>query len=204
MSSLISQTHEVCVCACVCEGACLCVGAGMDHSQQTLKQSRLLSACRIASLNPHSLFCLLLVSVFYSFQYSHNPSFKKLSLADGDRGLYADSSCLHFRSSGTCEAWTWMRRWRLSTPCRKGPWHSHSAGRFPSRESLSSSAWCTPLPASAPACRFWSRNGGHSSSPPSNQTNAGKGRPRALTEVDKISGADNTSLNNASSWHMSA
>lgn len=151
----------------------------------TLKQSHLLSACRIASLNPHSLFCLLLVSVFYSFQCSHNPSLQKLSLADRHRGLYGDSSCLRFRSSGTCGAWTWTRRWRLSTPCRKGPWHSRSAGRFPSRESLSSSAWCTPLPAAALACRFWSRNGGRSSSPPSNRMNAGKGRPRDLKDEDK-------------------
>lgn len=99
----------------------------------------------------------------------------------------ADSSCLHFRSSGTCGAWTWTKTSRLSTPCRKGPWRSRTAGRFPSRESLSSSAWCTPRPASAPACRSWSRNDGRSSSPPHSRTNADKGRPRVLTrEVKRI------------------
>lgn len=173
----------MCACAWGCAFVCGCRDGPLTAN--TLKRSHLLYACWIASLNPHSLFCLLLVSVFYSFQCSHNPSFKKLSLADGDRGLYADSSCLHFRSSGTCGAWTWMRRLRLSTPCRKGLWHSHSAGRFPSRESLFFSAWCIPLPASAPACKFWSRSGGRSSSPPSNQRSAGKGRPHALMEEVK-------------------
>lgn len=109
----------------------------------------------------------------------------KLSLADGDRGLYADNICLRFRSSGICGAWTWTRRWRLSTPCRRGPWRSRSAGRFPSRESLSSSAWCTPHPASAPVCRFWSRNDGRSSSPLSSQMIAGRGHPHALRGEDK-------------------
>lgn len=90
------------------------------------------------------------------------------------------ASC--FRSSGTCGVWTWTKRWRLSTPCRRGPWHSHSAGRVPNRECLSSSAWCTLLPASAPVCRFWSRNGGRSSSRPSNRKNASTGHPRDLEE----------------------
>lgn len=90
------------------------------------------------------------------------------------------ASC--FRSSGTCGVWTWTKRWRLSTPCRRGPWHSHSAGRVPSRECLSSSAWCILLPASAPVCRFLSRNGGRSSSRPSNRKNASTGHPRDLEE----------------------
>lgn len=93
----------------------------------------------------------------------------------------------NFRSSGTCGAWTWTRMLRLSTPCRKGPWRSRSVGRFPGRASPSSSAECTPPPASAPACRSWSRSGVRSSSLPSSQTSADMGRPRALSqEVEEM------------------
>lgn len=87
----------------------------------------------------------------------------------------------NFRSSGTCGVWTWTRTSRLSTPCRKDLWRSRSAGRFPGRASLSSSAGCTPPPASAPACRSWSRSGGRSSSLRSSRTSADTGRPRALS-----------------------
>lgn len=93
----------------------------------------------------------------------------------------------NFRSSGTCGAWTWTRMLHLSTPCRKGPWRSRSVGRFPGRASLSSSAECTPPPASAPACRSWSRSDGRSSSLLSSRTSADKGRPRALSrEVEEM------------------
>lgn len=84
------------------------------------------------------------------------------------------------RSSGTRAAWIWRMRWRLSIPCRLVLWHSRSAGRSPGRGSLFCAVWCRLRPAAGRACRFWSRSGGRSSSPPSSRTIAGKGRLRDL------------------------
>lgn len=85
-----------------------------------------------------------------------------------------------FRFSGTHAVWTWSTRWRPSTPCRPGLWHSRSAGRSPGRVSLSCAAWCTPRPGGARVYRSWSRSGGRSSSPPNSQRNAGMGHHRDL------------------------
>lgn len=145
-------------------------------------------------LNPRSLFCLWLVSVFYSFSMKPQPLLQKKKEEEEEteeafcgrrRPFRAHVSCPTLRSSGTCAAGTWTTRWRLSTPCRRGPWRSRSAGRFPDRESLSSSAWCTPLPASAPVCRSWSRNVERSSSRPDSQMSVSKSRPRDLRQEDK-------------------
>lgn len=161
-----------------------CSDGGLQQTHQSFP-----ICCPLADFsNPRRsrLFCLVLVSVFSSLSVQPQAILSlNFPFADGDRGLSACGSCLGFRSSGTCGVWTWTRRWHLSTPCRRGPWRSHSAGRSPGRESLSSSAWCTPLPAAALVCRFWSRSDGRSSSPPSSRTSVSKGHPRDLREENK-------------------
>lgn len=78
MSSLVLQTHEVYICLCVrLHVGTVCGCRDGPLTANTSKQSCLLYACRMESLKPHSLFCQWLVSVFCSFQCSHNPSFKK-------------------------------------------------------------------------------------------------------------------------------
>lgn len=128
-----------------------------------------------------------ILSLNLSFPVSHLMSFPgspppKAGRRKTKRKASADSPASPFRSSGTCEAWIWRRKWRPSRPCRRGPWHSRSAGRSPGRGSPSSSAWCTPRPAAAPACKSWSRSGERSSSPRSSLTSAGTGRPRVLVK----------------------
>lgn len=175
----------MCLCVCVCVRVRGCYVGCRDGplTENTLKHSHLPSVCRIASLKPH-LFCLLSVSVFSFFSVPPQPILKKKKIPSHmeTEAFKPTTAASCFRSSGTCGVWTWTKRWRLSTPCRRGPWHSHSAGRVPSRECLSSSAWCTLLPASAPVCRFLSRNGGRSNSRPSNQKNASTGHPHDLEE----------------------
>lgn len=153
-----------------CEWGCMWV-----QGWATLQQSQSLCSCSVLSLLSHA------VCSVQSFTPS-NAATIPLTFPDRwRRGPWRP----RFRSSDTCAAEIWSRRLRLSTPCRKGPWRSRNAGRFLSRERLSSSAWCRPRPAAAPACRFWSRSGGRSSSPPNNQTSADKHRPRALVEEVK-------------------
>lgn len=156
------------------------VGAGRDLSQQThWSNPRLPSAWRMARARAHAV-CSVSVTPFNVAITL--PLKKEMNVKKKKNKNTQTAAASNFRSSGTCGAWTWTRTSRLSTPCRKGPWRSRSVGRFPGRASLSSSAGCTPPPASALACRSWSRSDGHSSSPPSSLTSADMGRPRALSQ----------------------
>lgn len=64
--------------------------------------------------------------------------------------------------SGTRGVWLWRSRWHLSILYKKGLLRSHTAGRFPARESPSCVAWYRLLPGGALVCRFWSRSDEHS------------------------------------------
>lgn len=60
--------------------------------------------------------------------------------------------------SGTRGVWPWRSRWHLSILYKTGLLRSHTAGRFPARESPSCVAWYRLLPDGALVCRFWSRS----------------------------------------------
>lgn len=87
------------------------------------------------------------------------------------------------RSSDTHGVWLWKSRWHLSTLCKTGPWHSHTAGKFPARESPSCAAWCRPPPGAALVCRFSSRSDEHNKTLRCSLKIAGRGRLRALLYV---------------------
>lgn len=79
------------------------------------------------------------------------------------------------RSSGTRAVSLLKSRWHLSRFCMTALWHSHIAGKSPSRGTLSCAAWCTPLLGVRRAYKFWSRNDVHSKTPQYSQRTLNSG-----------------------------
>lgn len=68
----------------------------------------------------------------------------------------------------------WLRGLSLlSLVCRRGHLHSRSAGTAPGHGHLSYGDVCTPGPSSAPAYRYETRSGVHSTDPQSSQRTSG-------------------------------
>lgn len=89
------------------------------------------------------------------------------------------------RFSDTRGVWLWRSKWHLSILYTTGPSHSHTAGRFPARESPSCAVWYRPPPDGAQACRFWSRSDEHSKSLRCSLRSVGRGLRHALRTCDQ-------------------